>query len=162
MNVWSILTQINKSKANTENKFYDKVTQLCQRYVFTVSSVTAADVDDDKITCCERTLGYTDLSQVKCPSSACLCFYVRLIILMCLSFVASQESSESANTTIEDEDVRGRKVQTWTPLLWAGRLAHTSLKLFPVKFLCHSFRSPLFFPFGCLSCFSQKLFWQHR
>ena len=26
-------------------------------------------------------------------------------------FVISQESSESANTTIEDEDVRGRKVQ---------------------------------------------------
>lgn len=27
-------------------------------------------------------------------------------------FVIPQESSESANTTIEDEDVRGRQVQT--------------------------------------------------
>uniref|UniRef100_A0A8C9YPN5 calcium/calmodulin-dependent protein kinase n=1 Tax=Sander lucioperca TaxID=283035 RepID=A0A8C9YPN5_SANLU len=32
----------------------------------------------------------------------CCCFY------SCLLFVVSQESSESANTTIEDEDVRGR------------------------------------------------------
>lgn len=48
-------------------------------------------------------------TSVKCLSPACLCSYVRLIILMS---VVSQESSESANTTIEDEDVRGRKVQT--------------------------------------------------
>lgn len=39
-----------------------------------------------------------------------------LSVLLCqadnLMSVVSQESSESANTTIEDEDVRGRKVQT--------------------------------------------------
>ncbi len=40
------------------------------------------------------------------------CFDIGLISLMCLLFIPSQESSESANTTIEDEDVRGRKVET--------------------------------------------------
>lgn len=60
------------------------------------------------MSCCDRTLISVEL---KCLSSARLCFYVRLVILVSF-IVISQESSESANTTIEDEDVRGREVQT--------------------------------------------------
>ncbi len=70
--------------------------------------VVGAGVDEDKMSCCDQTLISVEL---KCLSSACLCFNARLVILMSF-IVLSQESSESANTTIEDEDVRGREVQT--------------------------------------------------
>lgn len=117
---------------------------------------------------------------VKCLSPACRCSYVRLIILMS---VVSQESSESANTTIEDEDVRGRKVQTGSRAAWhlsytLSSIQHSLLPLFyltllvglcfvsgsfltpPVAWMCCMLCSLLSFCCGvwllhyCISCLS--------
>uniref|UniRef100_A0A665UBJ2 calcium/calmodulin-dependent protein kinase n=1 Tax=Echeneis naucrates TaxID=173247 RepID=A0A665UBJ2_ECHNA len=76
---------------------------ICQR-----STVASMMHRQETVECLKKFNARRKLKVKEPFASLSVCLYSHVFL-----FVLSQESSESANTTIEDEDVRGRKGQTY-------------------------------------------------